>query len=68
VVGTTLSSTVGDEAVRGWWMAPIALVGVSILAASTRGFRRAPPWALRASFGTLLLGFGLPLLLVAINI
>jgi hypothetical protein len=49
-------------------MAPIALVGVSILAASTRGFRRAPPWALRASFGTLLLGFGLPLLLVAINI
>jgi hypothetical protein len=46
----------------------LVLAGAAALAVYTRGFRRAPAWALRATLATLLSGLVLPVVFFAINI
>lgn len=52
----------------GLWLAFACLAAFAALAAYTRGFRRAPAWALRAIFFALLFGLMLPILILVINI
>lgn len=54
--------------IAGEFVATVALIAVAALAIFTRGFRRAPAWAMRATFTALLLGLGLPVLVTALNL
>lgn len=64
----TLWSALTHHAVEGMWLIVPALCGAGALAAYTRGFRRAPAWALWAIFATLVLGLVMPLLILALNV
>jgi hypothetical protein len=52
----------------GMWLVAIMLGLVALLAAWTRGFRRAPAWGLRATFATLIAGLALPVVILALNV
>ena len=52
---------------NGMWLGMGLLAGAVSLAAYTRGFRRAPAWALRACFAVLVTGLLLPLALFIID-
>jgi hypothetical protein len=45
-----------------------ALISVASLAVVTRGFRRAPAWAMRATFALLLVGLSLPVIVTVLNL
>jgi hypothetical protein len=55
------------QSASGEWLSLVMLVAASSLAAYTHGFRRAPAWALRASFALLIAGLLLPFVIIAIN-
>jgi Domain of unknown function (DUF4407) len=54
--------------VPGEWVATLALIATVGLASYTRGFVSASPWALRATFATLLTGLILPVLMLVMNV
>jgi hypothetical protein len=56
------------QEIRGLWLPPIALILLGSLAVYTRGFHKAPGWALHAIFGSILMALALPVLIVAINV
>jgi hypothetical protein len=53
---------------NGAWLVWLSAVVTLSLAVYTRGFRRAPGWALRATFIVLLVGLGLPFVVAAFNL
>jgi hypothetical protein len=54
--------------VTGEWLAFLLFPAALSLAALTKGFREAPQWAIKATFGTLLVGLALPVVIVALNL
>lgn len=66
-LGLGVWSLATGTAVAGIWLALGALGGLAALAAFTRGFRRAPAWALRAIYASLIASFALPFAVLAIN-
>jgi hypothetical protein len=64
----SIASFVLHLPVAGLWLVLIFLAGASTLAVITRGFRRAPRWALRGVFATLIAGLTLPFAVIAMNI
>jgi hypothetical protein len=61
-----LAPTSGRLLISAWLVWLIAVSALS-LTVYTRGFRRAPSWALRATFMVLLVGLGLPFIVFALN-
>lgn len=61
-------STLAHTPIAGEWIVLMALAVTASLAVYTKGFRRAPAWALRAIFGVLLMALALPVLIVGINV
>ena len=52
----------------GGWLVLVTLGAAVALAIYSHGFRRGPSWAHLAAFGTGLLGFALPVVIVLVNI
>lgn len=67
VMTLALPALAGVSVAGGWVVAPV-LAGAAALAVYTRGFQRAPAWALRATLATLLSGLVLPVAFFAMNI
>jgi len=61
-------SLLTGTAVAGTWLALGALGALAALAAFTRAFSRAPAWALRAIYASLIASFLLPFAVLALNI
>ena len=61
-------SYTGNGFVSAEWVVFAAFILAVSLAAFTKGFRRAPAWAARATFATLLLGLALPILVLSLNV
>ena len=57
-----------DTAIAGVWLVLLVLSLIVALAVYTRGFRRAPGWALRAILASLLAGLGLPVVILVLNL
>lgn len=53
---------------RGEWIVLASAIAAVALAGLTRGFRRAPAWALWATFGTLVTGLVMPVVLLVVNL
>lgn len=68
LVGMYIHSGSGHGAVAGMWVVFLVLVAELALASFTRGFRRAPAWAMRATFVVLLVGLCLPVAIAALNV
>jgi hypothetical protein len=56
------------HSVKGEIVVLLALISVASLAVATRGFRRAPAWAMRATFALLLVGLSLPVIVTVLNL
>ena len=54
--------------ITGGWTVAIALAMATALAIYSRGFRRAPAWAHRATFGMAILALFLPVVIILLNI
>jgi len=67
-LGLAVYTTETGRLLHGEWLAALVVVATASLAAFTRGFRRAPAWALRGTFAVLLVGLGLPVLLASVNL
>lgn len=66
-LGVSVASALGVAIAGAWLVLPLLAVAVG-LAVVTRGFRRSPRWTLRPTFGTLLAGLALPIVVLAINL
>ena len=65
---TVLFSLAAGHALSGLWLALAALALVGLLAARTKGFRRAPAWGLNAIFGALVGSLVLPVFVLLSSI
>jgi len=63
-----LITDAAHHSVKGGMVVLFALISVASLAVVTRGFRRAPAWAMRATFALLLVGLSLPVIVTVLNL
>lgn len=72
VTGTAVAlatiSYFGHVVIGGEWLPLLLLPPALALTAFTHGYQEAPRWALKATFGTLVIGLALPIVLVGLNL